>query len=278
MQKNNSTLGRHAVKIDGSGDDVILFSHGYGCDKSIWQHILPMFSAQYRTVIYDITGAGASDITHFDPKGRHSDLSGYATDLIEIWGELNTPRLTFVGHSVSAIIGLIAASRHPEMFKSLILIAPSPYYLNSLDYHGGFETEQIDELLELMSDNFSDWANVVTPIIMGNADRPDLAEELAKSFCHWDEDIAKHFARLTFLSDSREILPLVTNNCLIMQCSDDAIAPDFVGQYMSEKLIASRLIRLKAQGHCPHVSNPQETAEKIMAYLQLREKPKPHVT
>ncbi|OYR12235.1 alpha/beta fold hydrolase [Brucella thiophenivorans] len=267
---NKSALSRHAVAIEGSSENVLIFSHGYGCDQWIWQPILPMLRSVARTVVYDITGAGESDISHFDPKLRHSELDGYATDLIEICDELNSPRLTFVGHSVSAMIGLIAASRRPDMFDSLILIAPSPCYKNYIDYHGGFETEQLDDLLELMKDNFSNWADTITPIIMGYPDRPELAHSLSRGFCRWNEDIAKHFARLTFLSDSRYVLNHVKNDCLIMQCENDLIAPDFVGKYMSEKLASSTLVRLKAQGHCPHVSNPQETAKKIAEYLQHR--------
>lgn len=276
MLKKNSALERHAVNIRGCGDDVLVFSHGYGCDQSIWNLVLPMLGSVARTVVYDLTGAGASDISHFDPKHRHSELAGYAADLIEICDELNASRLTFVGHSVSAIIGLIAASLRPDLFVSLVLIAPSPCYQNTDDYDGGFETEQLEDLLELMSDNFSNWADIVSPIIMGNPHRPELAKELSNSFCRWNEDIAKHFARLTFLSDSREILTHVRNDCLIMQCSNDLIAPDFVGDYMSKRLAVSKLVRLKAQGHCPHVSNPQETATVISEFLQHRGKQMPH--
>jgi sigma-B regulation protein RsbQ len=277
MLKNRSALSRHAVGIQGSGDNVLIFSHGYGCDQSIWQPILPLLGSIGRTVVYDITGAGASDISHFDPRLRHFELDGYATDLIEICDELNAPRLTFIGHSVSAVIGLIAASRRPTMFDSLILIAPSPCHLNFTDYQGGFEKGQLDDLLELMNDNFSNWANTVTPIIMGYPDRLALTQELSGSFCRWNEGIAKHFARLTFLSDSRDVLSHVKNDCLIMQCENDLIAPDFVGKYMSERLALSTLVRLKTQGHCPHVSNPQETAELINEYLRHGIERIPHV-
>lgn len=267
MSVNKSASARHAVSIEGTGDNVIVFGHGYGCDQTVWQKIRPAFSQITRTVAFDITGAGKSDLSHFDARGRHADLDGYASDLIEICEELDAKSITFIGHSVGAMIGLIAAAQRPQLFKSQVLIAPSPCYLNQGDYRGGFDQDQLDGLLDLMGDNFSNWADIVTPIIMKNTEKPALATALSKSFCRWDEAIAKHFARLTFLSDSREVLPRIAVNCLIIQCTDDALAPEFVGTYMSGAINASSVVHLQARGHCPHVSQPEEAIDVIMHYL-----------
>lgn len=261
---------RHMVKIDGEGDRIVLFSHGLGCDQSVWSPILPRLQSESRTVTFDTTGAGGSDPSHFDPDGRHSDLEGYAEDLVEVCAGLNASGFTFVGHSVGAIIGLIAARRWPNLFSELILITPSPYYLNEGSYQGGFSREQLEDLIDLMNSNFSEWVGAVVPKIMGNPGRPEIAQELGRSFCRWNLSMAKHLSTLTFLSDMRSILPEVQNECLILQTSDDEIAPDFVGEYMSKQLSRSKLVRLAARGHCPHVSHPEETVQAIVDFLEGR--------
>lgn len=261
---------RHAVNISGEGDHTVLFCHGLGCDQSVWNAVLPRLQSISRTVTFDITGAGGSDPSHFDPDGRHSNLEGYAEDLVEVCAGLNAPSVTFVGHSAGAIIGLIAARRSPNLFSELILIAPSPYYLNEGSYHGGFSREQLEDLMDLMNSNFSEWVGAVTPKIMGNPERPELAVELGRSFCRWDLSMAKHFSRLTFLSDMRSVLPEVQSECLILQTSNDEIAPDFVGAYMSKQLPRSKLVRLSTSGHCPHVSHPEETVQAIADFLESR--------
>lgn len=272
MTVNRSALKRHAITIEGTGDDLVLFAHGYGCDQTVWQRVRPAISALTTTVAFDITGAGLSDLSHFQPHGRHSSLEGYACDLIEVCEALDTRSITLVGHSVSAIIGVIAAVKKPDLFDSLVLVAPSACYLNLRDYQGGLDEQQLAGLMELMGSNFSNWADVVTPIIMGNPDRPALATELSHSFCRWNEAAAKHFAYLTFMSDCRSYLPLVKPDCLIIECIDDAIAPRSAVAHLHGALPRSAAVKLQAQGHCPHVSAPQETAQAITRHLRSRGK------
>lgn len=267
MTVNKSALQRHAITIEGTGDDLVLFAHGYGCDQTVWQRVRPAISALTKTVAFDITGAGLSDLSHFQPNGRHSRLEGYACDLIEVCEALDKRSITFVGHSVSAMIGVIAVVKKPDLFDSLMLVAPSACYLNLGDYQGGFDEQQLAGLMELMGSNFSNWADVVTPIIMGNPDRPDLAIELSQSFCRWNEAAAKHFAYLTFMSDCRSYLPSMRPDCLIIECTDDTIAPRSAVAHFHGALPSSLVVKLQARGHCPHVSAPEETAHVITRYL-----------
>ena len=270
MTVNKSALQRHAITIEGTGDDLVLFAHGYGCDQTVWQRVRPAISALTKTVAFDITGAGLSDLSHFQPNGRHSRLEGYACDLIEVCEALDKRSITFVGHSVSAMIGVIAVVKKPDLFDSLVLVAPSACYLNLGDYQGGFDEQQLAGLMELMGSNFSNWADVVTPIIMGNPDRPALATELSHSFCRWNEAAAKHFANLTFMSDCRSYLPSVRPDCLIIECSNDTIAPRSAVAHLQGALANSAVQKLRAEGHCPHVSAPEETIHAITRYLRSR--------
>ncbi len=270
MTVNKSALQRHAITIEGTGDDLVLFAHGYGCDQTVWQRVRPAISALTKTVAFDITGAGLSDLSHFQPNGRHSRLEGYACDLIEVCEALDKRSITFVGHSVSAMIGVIAVVKKPDLFDSLVLVAPSACYLNLGDYQGGFDEQQLAGLMELMGSNFSNWADVVTPIIMGNPDRPALATELSHSFCRWNEAAAKHFANLTFMSDCRSYLPSVRPDCLIIECSNDTIASRSAVAHLQGALANSAVQKLRAEGHCPHVSAPEETIHAITRYLRSR--------
>ena len=244
----------------------MVFSHGFGCDQNMWRHVAPAFADEYRIVLFDHVGAGGSDLSAYEP-GRYASLDGYADDVLEICAELGFERVVFVGHSVSAMIGVLAARREPERFERLVLIGPSPRYVDEGDYVGGFSAEDIDGLLESLESNFLGWSGQMAPVIVGNPDRPELGEELTNSFCRTDPEIAKQFARVTFLSDNRADLPAVQTRALILQCSDDAIAPRAVGEYVHAQMPHSELVLLAATGHCPNLSAPDETIAAMRAFL-----------
>jgi sigma-B regulation protein RsbQ len=232
----------------------------------MWRHVAPAFEADFRVVLFDTVGAGRSDLSAYDP-AKYSSLLGYAEDLLEIGHALQLHDAIFVGHSVSAMIGVLASLQAPELFSSLILVGPSPRYINDGDYIGGFEDAQIEELLEFLAENPMGWSQAMAPAIMGNADRPELGEELTASFCRADPTIAKDFARATFKSDNRADLPKVTARTLVLQCSDDIIAGDQVGAYVHANIPGSTLVHLAATGHCPNLSAPQEVIDAIRAFV-----------
>ena len=239
----------------------MLFAHGFGCDQNMWRLVTPAFENDFKIVLFDYVGHGRSDFSAYD-RARYSSLDGYADDILEICRELDLRDVIFVGHSVSAAVGIIAAIKEPGRFGNLILVGPSPCYINEGDYVGGFTRASIDELLEFLDSNHLGWSSAMAPAIMGNADRPELRTELANSFCRTDPEVAKDFARVTFLSDTRQDLPKLKIPSLIIQCSDDIIAPTCVGQYMHEKLRNSELRILDANGHCPHLSRPPKRSAR----------------
>jgi sigma-B regulation protein RsbQ len=253
-----SVLKRNNVKMFGQGSQPMIFAHGYGCDQNMWRLVTPAFQQDYRIILFDHVGAGDSDLKAFSPT-RYATLDGYATDILEICAELNLKNVLFVGHSVSAIIGVLAAIREPNLFDRLILIGPSPCYLNDADYHGGFSRNDIEGLLDFLDRNYLGWSAQMAPVIMGNPERPELSAELVNSFCRTDPEIAKHFARVTFLSDNRSDLSRVKTPAVILQCAEDSIAPLPVGQFVRDHLANSSLVLMKATGHCPHLSAPEET-------------------
>jgi sigma-B regulation protein RsbQ len=244
----------------------MVFAHGFGCDQNMWRYVWPAFADDHRIVLFDHVGAGGSDASAFDPD-RYSSLQGYADDVLEICGELDLTDTVFVGHSVSAMVGALAAAAEPGRFGALVLVGPSPRYVDDDGYAGGFTREDIDGLLESMDSNYLGWSNAMAPVIMGNADRPELGDELTNSFCRADPAIAGHFARVTFLSDNRADLARVSTPSLVLQCSDDVIAPEAVGEYVDRHLPDSRLVQLAASGHCPNLSAPEETIAAIRAFL-----------
>jgi sigma-B regulation protein RsbQ len=244
----------------------MLFAHGFGCDQQMWRLVTPAFEDDHRVVLFDHVGAGGSDQSAYDRR-RYDSLDGYAEDILEICRELDLTRVIFVGHSVSAMIGVLAATREPDRFEKLILVGPSPRYLDDGDYGGGFSRADIDELLDSLASNYLGWSSVMAPVIMGNPDRPELGEELTNSFCRSDPEIAAHFARVTFLSDNRADLAKVKIPTLILQCSEDAIAPRAVGEYVHAQIPGSRLLILDATGHCPNLSAPAETIAAIRSFL-----------
>lgn len=257
---------RHAIEMSGHGKQPMLFAHGFGCDQHVWTALTPAFSDDYKIVLFDNVGAGQSDLSAFNT-AKYATLDGYAGDVIEICDALSLRDVIFVGHSVSAGIGLRAARLRPDLFAKLILIGPSPCYLNDGAYQGGFSVEAIEEMLELLATNFHGWSSAMAPAIMGNPERPELGNDLEASFCRTDPRIAAHFARVTFFSDDRAILGQVQTPCLVMQCSQDIIAPTAVGQYTAAQLPSSKLAILSATGHCPHISHPDEVTTQIRDYL-----------
>ena len=262
-----SARTRHNVVEHGPADArPMVFAHGFGCDQNMWRHVWPAFAEDHRVVLFDHAGAGGSDVYAYD-EDRHSSLEGYAEDVLEICRELDLTDIVFVGHSVSAMIGALAAVAEPGRFGRLVLVGPSPRYIDDEGYTGGFSREDIDGLLDSMDSNYLGWSSALAPVIMGNEEHPELGAELTNSFCRADPDIARRFARVTFLSDNRADLARVTTPSLVLQCSDDVIAPDAVGVYVSEHLPESRLVRLEATGHCPNLSAPEETVAAIKAYL-----------
>ncbi len=245
----------------------MLFAHGYGCDQMMWRYFVPAFEADYRIVLFDHVGAGKSDISQYS-REKYGTLQGYADDVLEIIDAVSGAPVIFIGHSVSAMIGVLAANKRPQAFETLIMIGPSPCYINDDgEYVGGFTKSDIDSLLQTLEDNHLGWSRAMAPFIMKNDERPELAHELAESFCRTDPDIAKHFARVTFLSDNRGDLASVSIPSLVLQCSDDSIAPLEVGHFVHKNLRGSSFIKLCATGHCPHLSGPDETTRIIKEYL-----------
>ena len=260
-------LARNNVSVTGAADaPPMVFAHGFGCDKGMWRHVAPAFESTHRVVLFDHVGAGGSDLSAYDPE-RYSSLRGYARDVVEVVEALDLPPVVFVGHSVSAMIGALAATDRPELFERLVLVGPSPRYVDDEGYRGGFSQEEIDELLETMDGNYLGWSQHIAPVIMGVPDRPDLGEELAGSFCRTDPAIARRFARTTFLSDNRADLPRVTTPSLVLQCRNDVIAPVEVGEYVHAALPHSELVLLDATGHCPNLSAPGQVVEAMQRWL-----------
>jgi sigma-B regulation protein RsbQ len=266
------SLTKNNVKLGGREDgQPMIFAHGFGCDQNMWRFVAPAFADRYRIVTFDHVGAGGSDLSAYSP-ARYSSLQGYADDVLAICRELGLERAIFVGHSVSAMIGVLAALREPDRFDRLVLVGPSPRYINDDggdggDYVGGFSREDIEGLLESLESNYLGWSSAMAPAIMGNPDRPELGEELTNSFCRTDPEIARQFARATFLSDNRADLPKVKIRSLILQCSEDAIAPQQVGEYVHRQMPDSVLVLMKATGHCPNLSAPEETVAAIQGFL-----------
>jgi sigma-B regulation protein RsbQ len=261
-----SAVKRNNVNVRGQGQRAMMFAHGFGCDQHMWRLVAPAFEPDFQTVLFDNVGAGGSDLRAYDP-AKYASLKGYADDVVEIGRELGFSQAVFVGHSVSAMIGVLASIKAPDMFESLILVGPSPRYINDSEYLGGFSEEQISELLESMADNHIGWSAKMAPVIMGNPDRPQLGQELTESFCRADPDIAREFARTTFTSDNRADLPKVKARTLVLQCSEDMIAPPQVGAYVHDHISGSKLTTLQAKGHCPNLSAPHEVIAAIRSFV-----------
>jgi sigma-B regulation protein RsbQ len=245
----------------------MLFAHGFGCDQNMWRHVAPRFEDRFRVVLFDHVGAGGSDVGSYDPV-RYTSLSAYADDVLGICRELELQDVVFVGHSVSAMIGALAVVEEPDRFDKLVMVSPSPRYIDDDDYVGGFSETDITDLLDSLASNYLGWSSAMAPTIMGNAERPELGQELTESFCRTDPEIARQFAGVTFLSDNRADLGRVSTPTLVLQCANDAIAPVSVGEYVRDNLPDAHLVVLDATGHCPNLSAPDETADAIAAFVR----------
>ena len=250
-------IDRNNVHVHGAGDRAMVFAHGFGCDQNMWRFVAPAFEARFRTVLFDHVGAGGSDLSAYDP-AKYASLGGYADDLVDIVRELGLKGAVFVGHSVSAMIGVLASLAAPELFSKLVLVGPAPRYIDDGDYHGSFDDTQIDEMLAFLKQNPLAWSQAMAPAIMGDAERPELGEELTASFCRSDPTIAEAFARATFTSDNRADLARGSAPTLILQCHDDIIAPEAVDRYIHSQIAGSTFVQLEATGHCPNLSAPAE--------------------
>lgn len=259
-------MERNNVNVRGSGAHAMMFAHGFGCDQNMWRFVEPAFEADFRTVLFDHVGAGGSDLKAYD-RVKYSTLAGYADDVIEIGREVDLKDAVFVGHSVSCMIGALAAQKAPKMFGKLIMVGPSARYIDDGNYVGGFSDKQIEELLQLLESNHMGWSTQMAPAIMGNPDRPELGAELTNSFCRTDPEIAKAFARVTFKSDNREDLAKIDIPTLVLQCSEDIIASKVVGEFVHRSILDSEMIILEATGHCPNLSAPDEVIAAMRTFV-----------
>ncbi|GAA4501249.1 alpha/beta hydrolase [Hymenobacter ginsengisoli] len=267
--QTSSACRRSNVTITGasSTSSAIVFLHGLGSDQTSWRLLAPAFEDRYRVVRLDLVGAGQSDATAYD-YARHGSLAAHADDLLAVLQELDLQSIIFVGHSVSSMIGVLAAIKEPARFGKLILLAPSPRFINAEGYAGGFAQKDIDELLAAMENNYPGWSQGIAPVMMGT-ERPELVMELTNSFMQTNPAIAQHFARVTFFSDHRSDLPLLTTPTLILQCAHDVIAPLAVGTYLNENLMDSQLVVIDTPGHCAHLTAPEQTLREIAFFLSM---------
>ncbi|MEG8280379.1 alpha/beta fold hydrolase [Streptomyces sp. AHA2] len=259
---------RNNVNVIGQDDaPVLLLAHGFGCDQNMWRLVVPALARRYRVVLFDYVGSGGSDLSAWSEE-RYSSLDGYAQDVVDVCEELDLRQAVFVGHSVSSMVGVLAARSAPERIGALVMVTPSPCYIDDESYRGGFSAEDIEELLGSLEANYLGWSSAMAPVIMGNPDRPELGQELTNSFCATDPDIARVFARTTFLTDSREDLKSVSVPTLVLECDQDAIAPREVGAYVHATIPSSRLVTLDATGHCPQLSAPEATTAAILDFME----------
>jgi sigma-B regulation protein RsbQ len=258
---------RNNVNVIGNpqGSTVVL-AHGFGCDQNMWRLTVPALVEEHRVVLFDYVGSGRAEPSAFSEE-RYASLNGYARDVVEVCQALDLHDVVFVGHSVSAMIGVLAAGLAPERIGALVMVAPSPRYIDEEGYRGGFSAEDIDELLGSLESNYLGWSAAMAPVIMGNAERPELGDELTNSFCATDPAMARVFARTTFLSDSRDDLKSVSVPTLVLECAQDVIAPREVGAFVHQAIPGSKLVTLDATGHCPHLSAPEATNEALTGFL-----------
>jgi sigma-B regulation protein RsbQ len=259
---------RNNVNVIGNPEGTaVVLAHGFGCDQNMWRLTVPALVRDHRVVLFDYVGSGRSDPSAFDER-RYSSLDGYAADVIEVCAALDLTEAVFVGHSVSAMVGVLAAQQAPDRIGALVMVGPSPCYLEDGEYHGGFSAQDIDELLASLESNYLGWSAAMAPAIMGTPDRPELGEELTHSFCATDPAMARVFARTTFLSDTRADLATVRVPTLVLESAEDIIAPRQVGAYVHATVGGSTLVTLDASGHCPHLSAPDATNKAIVEFLE----------
>lgn len=258
------------MTVSGRADGpTVVLAHGFGCDQGLWRLVIPLLEEQFRVVRFDHVGSGRSDLSAWEP-GRYSTMAGYAEDLRQVCRAVGPGPVVLVGHSVAAMMGVLAAAAEPDLFRGLVLLAPSPCFIDdpATGYRGGFSVADIEELLDSLDANYLGWSGAMAPVIMGNPQQPELAQELESSFCRTDPEIARVFARVTFLSDNRADLGAVQAPTLVAQCSNDAIAPSGVGEFVRSSIPGSRLVTLAATGHCPQLAAPEETAAAITDFVR----------
>jgi sigma-B regulation protein RsbQ len=258
---------RNNVNVTGKGSVTVIFAHGFGCDQTMWRFLAPGFGDRYQTVLFDLVGSGKSDLSAYNYE-KYASLHGYASDLLELIDEFATGPVIYIGHSVSAMIGMLAAIEAPQRFAANIMVGPSPSFIDDGDYVGGFTRSDIDGLLDTLESNYLGWSSTMAPAIMGSPEQPELSVELTNSFCRTDPNIAKHFARVTFLADHRADLAKVTTPTLILQSSDDLLAPLCVGEFMKREIPGSTLSVVENVGHCPHLSAPCASIDAAEAFLR----------
>ncbi len=260
-------VARNHVRVTGEGATTLLLAHGFGCDQTMWRFVLPELARHYRVVTFDYVGCGKSRLEDFLPE-RYATLNGYATDLLEVVEALQLHNVVIVGHSVSTMIGLIAAAEQPEAFAAHVMVCPSPSFLNDGPYPGGFEYTDLTDLLDLMDKNFTGWADLLAPLVMGQAADREQVNELHRSFCQINPVVARTFARATFLSDHRALLPAARHPALILQSRIDALAPPAVGRYMAQRMPQATLHEIDAEGHCLHMSHPEATVAALQGFVR----------
>ncbi|MFT2090268.1 alpha/beta fold hydrolase [Paraglaciecola sp. 2405UD69-4] len=267
MDTRQEIIARNNVNIYGNGKTTLFLAHGFGCDQNMWRFILPALKNDYTVILFDYVGSGNSQLSYYN-QGRYKSLEGYAQDVLDICEALNLTDVVFVGHSVSSIIGLIASVTQPEYFKQLVMVCPSPCFLNiKPDYFGGFEKVDLEELLSLMDKNYLGWANYLAPLVMGASHSEELIGELSGSFCSTDPIIAKSFAEATFFSDYRHLLKEAKHPVLIFQSTRDALASVEIGHYMQKELPEAKLCIVDAEGHCLHMTQPEVINQHIRDYI-----------
>lgn len=259
-------LKRNNVHVKGNGKQFIIFAHGFGCDQNTWRYVADSFKDDFKVVLFDYVGAGKSDLTAYDSK-KYSSLQGFAQDVLDICTALNIKDAIFVGHSVSCMIGALASLQQPSYFKQLVMVGPSARYINDANYTGGMELSDLEALFEVMDSNYLGWSAMLAPAIMGNPDKPQLGEDLTNSFCATNPDMARNFARVTFLSDNRADLPKLIVKSLTLQCAEDIITPTVVGEYILKNTPNNEMVMLEATGHCPHLSAPDEVIRSIKNFI-----------
>lgn len=265
----DEVLRRNNVNVVGAGEHTLVLAHGFGCDQNMWRFMIPSLSKDFRLVLFDYVGSGRSDISEFDSE-KYSVLAGYAEDVLDVCCALELKNATFVGHSVSSMIGLIAATVTPERFSSLVMVCPSPCFLNfPPNYYGGFEKEDLEELIGLMDKNYIGWAQYLAPLVMGTENSGEMVKELTGSFCSTDPMTAKAFAKATFFSDMRDQLSHVQHPTLILQSSDDALAAPSVGDHLHREIAHSKLKLIKAKGHCLHMTHPHNVSSAVMDFVSV---------
>ena len=266
----NTVTMRNNVKVVGKKNaPVLMLAHGFGCDQNMWRFILPELEYHYQIVLFDYTGSGNSLLTDYTVE-KYSTLEGYAKDIIDIIDELQLKAVTIIAHSVSSTIASIASLDRPKIIKKIVMVCPSPCFLNiPPDYQGGFERSDLEELIGLMDKNYIGWANYLAPLVMGRSQSEELIGELSGSFCSTDPIVAKAFAQATFFSDHRHLLQKITCPVQILQSSSDALASISIGYYMAEKIVNSELVVIEAEGHCLHMTNYQKVTQVCLKFIKL---------